>query len=116
MMSRWIGGVVPPPSPDDAARRGGRGLSPPDRPGLVRAVVREILPHPSLYPTALRQAVALAPRGWWRAWPPLPVPDATYLRFRLETAYGGDGAPPRPGDVVTYLRWCRQWRRLVTAA
>jgi hypothetical protein len=74
--------------------------------------VRDVLPHPSLYGTALRQAVALAPSRWWRSWPPLPLPDAGYLAFRMETAYGGDGPPPA-GDVVAYLRWCRQWRRLI---
>lgn len=84
-----------------------------DHAGWVRAAVREVVPHPSLYGTAARQAGALAPAGWWRSWPPLPLPDARYLAFRLETAYGSAGSSPRAGDVVTYLRWCRQWRRLV---
>ncbi len=53
----------------------------------------------------------LAPTGWWRRWPPLPRPDPAYLRFRLQTAYGDPGRDPDPGDVVTYLRWCRRRRR-----
>ncbi len=71
-----------------------------------------MLPRPSLWPTALRQARILAPPGWWRRRPFLPVPAADYLRFRLETAYGGAGdQAPRPADLVTYLRWCRDFPR-----
>jgi hypothetical protein len=67
--------------------------------------------------TGVRQAFVLAARGWWRRPPFLPLPDREYLRFRLETAYGGDGWDREldPGDLVTYLRWCRAtrpiWRR-----
>jgi hypothetical protein len=67
--------------------------------------------HPSLWATAARQAGRLARPGWWRHPPFLPVPDAEYLRFRLETAYGGHGdVAPNPDDLVTYLRWCRRQR------
>ena len=56
----------------------------------------------------MRQAFALAQPGWWRRPPFLPLPAPDYLRFRLETAYGGAGdGPIDPGDLVTYLRWCR---------
>jgi hypothetical protein len=71
-----------------------------------------VLPHPSLWPVAIRQARLLAPPGWWRRRPHLPVPTADYLRFRLETAYGGAGdQAPDPADLVTYLRWCRTFPR-----
>jgi hypothetical protein len=64
--------------------------------------------HPGLWPTALRQLFVLAAPGWWRRPPFLPLPSPDYLRFRLQTAYGGTGErPPDPRDVVTYLRWCR---------
>jgi hypothetical protein len=63
--------------------------------------------RPGLWLTALR----LAPPGWWRRRPFLPVPDATYLAFRLQTMYGDPGHQPEPGDVVTYLEWCRGYRR-----
>lgn len=80
-----------------------------DRPSLG-PVVRAVLAHPVLWPTALRQAWRLAPTGWWRRRPFLPLPDPGYLRFRMVTAYGGTGdAPADAGDVVTYLRWCRAW-------
>jgi hypothetical protein len=68
--------------------------------------------HPSLWATGLRQATVLARPGWWRRPPFLPVPDADYLRFRLETAYGGAGDQAlEPDDLVAYLRWCRALRR-----
>lgn len=75
----------------------------------VRAATT-MLRHPSLWPTALRQVRRLAAPGWWHRFPFLPVPDRDYLRFRIVTAYGGDGTrPPDAHDLVTYLRWCRAW-------
>jgi hypothetical protein len=54
----------------------------------------------------------LARPGWWRRPPFLPTPDPGYLRFRLQTAYGDAGVePPTPDDLVTYLRWCREYPR-----
>ena len=74
-------------------------------------MARAVLVHPSLWPTGARQASVLARPGWWRRAPFLPVPDPDYLRFRLETAYGGLGEGPfDPADLVTYLRWCRAVR------
>jgi hypothetical protein len=68
--------------------------------------------HPSLWTTGMRQALVLAAPGWWRRRPFLPLPSPDYLRFRLETAYGGSGErTPAPDDMVTYLRWCREARR-----
>ncbi|MBW3573808.1 MAG: hypothetical protein KY450_02940 [Actinobacteria bacterium] len=67
--------------------------------------------RPWLWATAVTQLVRLAPSGWWRRWPPLPVPDASYLRFRLQTAYGDPERDPDPGDVLAYLTWCRRARR-----
>ncbi len=66
--------------------------------------------HPGLWFTAARQALRLAPSGWWRRWPPLPRPDPTYLRFRMETAYGDADRDPEPADIVAYLDWCRRRR------
>ena len=71
-----------------------------------------VLVRPWLWATTLRQLSVLAPQGWWRRAPYLPLPDARYLRFRLVTAYGGQGGDPDPHDVVTYLHWCRAWPRV----
>lgn len=72
------------------------------------AATRALAAHPSLWPVALRTARRLVPPRWWARRPHLPVPDADYLRFRIETAYGGRGdALIEPEDLLTYLRWCR---------
>lgn len=78
---------------------------------LVRALAA-LAVRPRLWPVTLTQIARLARRGWWRHWPPLPLPDPDYLRFRLQTAYGDPDHPPAPADVVDYLQWCRRVRRL----
>jgi hypothetical protein len=75
----------------------------------VPAAAVAVARRPDLWVTAVRQLARLAPAGWWRRAPHLPLPDAAYLRFRMVTAYGDGGAPARPADVVTYLQWCRAW-------
>ena len=86
------------------------------RPSLDRGWVldagRAVLGHPSLWATAVAQVAHLAPPGWWRRRPWLPLPDPAYLRFRLQTAYGDPTREPEPDDMVTYLHWCRSWRHL----
>jgi hypothetical protein len=69
-----------------------------------------VLARPWLWPTAVVQLFVMAPKGWWRQSPFLPVPDRDYLRFRLETMYGDPSHPPRGEDLVTYLKWCRGYR------
>jgi hypothetical protein len=80
----------------------------------LRSVVRlgwVVGRRPALWPTAVRQIGVLAAPGWWRRAPFLPLPSPEYLRFRLQTAYGGDGDRPiEPDDLVSYLRWCRVTR------
>jgi hypothetical protein len=72
--------------------------------------IRAVLPHPSLWRTGLRQLRVLARPGWWRRPPFLPLPAPDYLRFRLETAYGGQGdREPDAVDLLTYLQWCRRF-------
>ncbi len=75
------------------------------------AVATAVIRRPALWATAAVQVRRLARPGWWRQRPFLPVPDAAYLRFRLETQYGNDRSP-EPADVVTYLRWCRAFGHL----
>lgn len=79
---------------------------------VVRAA-RAVVHHPSLWATGIVQVFRLAPTGWWRRWPPLPMPDPGYLRFRLQTAYGDPDRDPEPEDVVTYLRWVRETARIM---
>jgi hypothetical protein len=76
----------------------------------VGRAVLAIVVHPSLWPVACRQALRLAPAGWWRRRPYLPLPDEAYLRFRLVTQYGDPDHQPEPRDLIDYLRWCRNER------
>ncbi len=76
--------------------------------------------RPRLWPAAARAYVRHIPNTWWTRRPFLPVPDATWTRFRLETMYGGDWSGPlrrnvdriRPEDVVSFITWCRGMDRL----
>lgn len=80
---------------------------------MPASAVAAVLRRPSLWWTALVVLVRMVPPGWWRRRPFLPVPDTGYWRFRMVTAYGGDGtAPPDPDDLVSYLEWCRAWPRV----
>ena len=77
-------------------------------PGTAGAVLR----RPREIPTAVRSLLAMAPRGWWRRRPFLPIPDDAYWRFRLETSNGGDGTtPPTPHEVTEVLAWTASMRR-----
>ena len=84
----------------------------PARPAWLGPAARAVAVRPWLWGVALSQAVRMAPSGWWRRWPPVPVPDPAYLRFRLQTAYGDAERGPSADDVVAYLDWCRRMRRL----
>jgi hypothetical protein len=72
--------------------------------------LRALATRPDLWTTAARAARDLAPRGWWRRAPFLPLPDRRWLAFRTVTAYGGDGSAPLAGsDLVTWLEWRKEW-------
>lgn len=78
----------------------------------MRSIVRgavAVLVRPVLWPTAVSQMFRLAPPGWWRRMPFLPVPDHDYLRFRMQTMYGDPEHQPEAADLVTFLQWCRAW-------
>ncbi len=65
-----------------------------------------VLRRPDLWWTAIRQFARTVPPRWWRRPPFLPRPDAAYVRFRLETAYGTTGSATG-ADVIRYLEWAR---------
>ena len=80
----------------------------------LKPTLRALIRRPDLWPVALRSVLQLAPRGWWRRRPYLPVPDDDWLRFRMVTAYGGEGSvtaeQPLPAeDVIVWLQWMRDW-------
>lgn len=76
----------------------------------LSSMARPLLRHPVLWPTAIATALRLAAPGWWRRRPYLPLPDADYLEFRMETQYGSD-TEPDPEDLIAYLTWVRATRR-----
>lgn len=77
---------------------------------LDRKAVLAVLRRPDLWAVAARSALSVAPTRWWQRAPFLPLPDPDWLRFRLETAYGGDGSGPiRAVDLITYLEWRKQF-------
>jgi hypothetical protein len=85
-------------------RRSGRARA-------AAATVRALALRPQLLPEAVATARRLAPPGWWRRYPFLPVPDPSYWRFRMHTAYGADwSGRPTTSDVVDYLQWCQRAR------
>ncbi|HJM28089.1 MAG: hypothetical protein QF596_02935 [Acidimicrobiales bacterium] len=76
----------------------------------ILQVVATVFCRPLLWPIAIRQLWKLRRSGWNRKPPFLPLPEISYLEFRLQTAYG-DGYDGRhvASDTVTYLKWCRSW-------
>ncbi len=68
--------------------------------------------RPRLWGAAIAAGRSHLPPGWWRQRPFLPLPDRAWMRFRIETAYGGDGsAPIEVDDAITWLEWCHRFPR-----
>ncbi|MDX1568732.1 MAG: hypothetical protein R3223_13075 [Longimicrobiales bacterium] len=66
-------------------------------------------------PGLLATAWAFRARDWYRKFPFLPLPPRSYVRWRLETAYGDPEAIPPADDLARYLRWARRMRRRMGA-
>ena len=77
---------------------------------MIRTALRAVVAHPSLAPEALRQLLAVAPRGWWLRPPFLPRPAAGWMAFRTETLEGSGGAGPSASEFTEFLRWSRAER------
>jgi hypothetical protein len=75
---------------------------------LVLALAGRAVVNPRLAVDLLKTGWAFRRRHWWRQPPFLPVPDRTYLRWRMYTAYGDEAAVPPPEDVVRFARWRRE--------
>ncbi len=71
----------------------------------LRAITR-----PSLALALLKVSWRFRSRTWYRRFPFLPVPDRTYVRWRMYTAYGSYDFIPPAGDVERYSLWAvRDW-------
>ncbi len=90
----------PTPTPDPRYAGSWRALA-------LRLAVRGAV-NPRLAVDLLRTGWAFRRRGWWRAAPFLPLPDRTYLRWRMYTAYASEDAVPPLDDVIRFARWRRE--------
>lgn len=63
------------------------------------------LRRPSIAVNLLRVSWRFRSRKWYREFPFLPLPNADYLKWRLHTAYGDEGAVPSADDIERYARW-----------
>ena len=78
---------------------------------LYRNLVRLGMRRPRTVLELLRAAWAFRARGWLRRPPFLPLPPRSYLRWRMETAYGTADARPSPEEMERFLRWSSWVRR-----
>ena len=72
---------------------------------LVLTLAGRALVRPSLAAALLRVAWRFRARGWHTRFPFLPLPDPTYVRWRMYTAYGDYDAVPPAEDVERYALW-----------
>jgi hypothetical protein len=70
----------------------------------LRLALRSLV-RPSLAIDLIRVAWRFRSRGWYARFPFLPIPDRTYVRWRMYTAYGDYDAIPPADDVERYARW-----------
>ena len=73
--------------------------------GLSTSLAMRSLRDPATGVALLRVGWRFRRRGWWRRVPFLPLPDRTYLRWRMHTAYGEHDTVPPAEDVIRYARW-----------
>lgn len=69
--------------------------------------------RPDLWGEGLRTMIAVAPTGWWRRPPFIPIPDPAYMQWRLATAHGEASSPLEPGELIHYLEWRKRQHRLL---
>jgi hypothetical protein len=72
---------------------------------LSTSLALRSLRDPATGAALLRVGWRFRRRRWWRRPPFLPLPDRTYLRWRMHTAYGEHDTVPTADDVIRYARW-----------
>jgi hypothetical protein len=72
---------------------------------LSLALIGRSIIRPSVGVDLLRVAWRFRKRQWYMRFPFLPLPDPTYIRWRMYTAYGDYDAVPPARDVERYARW-----------
>ncbi len=76
--------------------------------GLSLRLALRTLVNPRLAVDLLRVLWSFRARQWYRKPPFLPLPPATYIRWRMYTAYGDEAAVPPVEDVIRFARWRRR--------
>ena len=72
---------------------------------LTLTLAGRSLTKPALAVALLRVAWRFRSRTWYRRFPFLPLPDPTYVRWRMYTAYCDYDAIPPAADVERYAQW-----------
>ncbi|MEO8452900.1 MAG: hypothetical protein ABI647_24135, partial [Gemmatimonadota bacterium] len=75
---------------------------------LVLSLLGRALVNPRLAIDLLKTGWAFRRRDWWKDSPFLPIPDRSYLAWRMYTAYGDEAAVPPVQDVIRFARWRRE--------
>ena len=71
--------------------------------------------RPRLIPYLVRAGWAFRARDWYRRPPFLPIPPRSYMRWRLETAFGDPDATPTIDELERYLVWTARMRAAMRA-
>lgn len=77
---------------------------------LFRGLTKYLVTHPAHAVVLLRAGWRLRRRGWWRHWPPVPVPPLDYWRFRLSTVGGSPEMVLTPEALIEAARWSMRQR------
>ena len=72
---------------------------------LALRLTTRAIGRPRLAIDLIRVSWRFRSNDWYRRFPFLPLPDPTYLRWRMYTAYGDYDAVPPARDVERYARW-----------
>ena len=81
-------------------------------PRLTAALVWRGMRDPKAAAALVRVGWRFRRRGWYKRFPFLPLPDTTYMRWRMYTAYGDENAVPPLDDIIRFARWRRELLRL----
>jgi hypothetical protein len=78
--------------------------------GIYRSLLGLAMKRPDAWLAMVGMGWGARRRGWWRRFPFLPLPPASYLRWRSDTAWGDPEAESPDALTLRYLRWARHMR------
>jgi len=79
---------------------------------LFLELTARALVNPRVAADLLTTGWAFRRRNWFTRFPFLPLPDVTYLKWRMYTAFGDEDAVPPAIDVLRFARWRRETMHL----